>query len=80
VFFIIFQYKKESEKGEIKSLGQFANALTRYELSQEDIKDILSNLEQLTGTDFDEAQVSFVVCLFLFFFLMNKFKFFISTQ
>ena len=57
-FFIQMQYKDETKKnGEIKSLGQFVNALTRYELNQEDIKDILGNLEKLTGTNFDEAKV-----------------------
>ena len=38
-------------------MGQFVNALTRYELNQEDIKDVLGNLEKLTGMDFDEAKV-----------------------
>lgn len=51
-------YRTESRNGEIKNLGQFAKALTRNELSQEDIKDILSNVKELSGTEFDEAQAA----------------------
>uniref|UniRef100_A0A7M5V9F0 Uncharacterized protein n=2 Tax=Clytia hemisphaerica TaxID=252671 RepID=A0A7M5V9F0_9CNID len=56
--YFIKVYKEESSKGEIKNLGQFAKALTRYEIEQQDIEDILENLQKLSGTDFDETQAA----------------------
>lgn len=48
-------YKMESRYGEIKSLGRFATALTRYDLEREVIRDILANLDALKYFYFKQA-------------------------
>ena len=49
-------YREENKNGNIKTLGQFAEALTRYDLEKETIDDILGNLDALKYIFFDKAQ------------------------
>ncbi|XP_057289695.1 uncharacterized protein LOC130612407 [Hydractinia symbiolongicarpus] len=55
---LIQVFKEQSKNGEIKSFGQFVKYLTREDLSQEQIQDLLGNLEKLVNVDFNEAQIA----------------------
>ena len=51
------QYKDQPGNNDISLLGGLAKALTRMELNQATLVDIIGTLEKLTGNDWDEAQV-----------------------
>eukprot|EP00794_Sanderia_malayensis_P018072 gene18072-19881_t len=51
-------YKNQPSNTDIGLLGGIAQALTRMELNQATIADIVVTLEQLTGNDWDEAQIA----------------------
>ena len=54
---LLFQYKQQPGNKDISVLKGLAQALTRMELNEAAIADIVVTLEQLTGNDWDEAQV-----------------------
>jgi len=51
-------YKDQPGNKDISLLGGFAQALTRLELNEAAVKDIVGALEKLTGNDWDEAQIA----------------------
>lgn len=51
------QYKKNRGDGKIGVLKSFATALTRVELNEADIKNIIEDMERLGGIDWDLTQV-----------------------
>ena len=53
----VLQYKDQPGNKDISLLGGFAQALTRLELNEAAVRDIVGALEKLTGNDWDEAQV-----------------------
>ena len=59
----VLQYKDQPGNKDISLLGGFAQALTRLELNEAAVKDIVGALEKLTGNDWDEAQVSHLIFL-----------------
>ena len=54
---LLFQYKQQPGNNDISVLKGLAQALTRMELNEAAIADIVVTLEQLMGNDWDEAQV-----------------------
>jgi len=56
--YFVSVYNETSTNGEIENLGQFVSALSRHEISEQNIKDVLSSIEKVSGKDLDEAQIA----------------------